>query len=70
MDKATLEEKKSSIQQQFEALNANNQELNKQITTNNEELLKLAGSFRMLEELLSNLPVTSEVVTKGSKKNG
>ena len=54
MDKSSLEEKKVSLQQQFDALNATNQELNQQMTDNNQELLKLAGEFRLVEELLTN----------------
>lgn len=63
MDKQSLEEKKSSLTQQFNAINEKNQQLNQQVQANNEELLKLAGEFRLVEELLSNLtPVEGEVV--------
>ena len=61
MDKKSLDEKKASIEQAFNALSAKNKELsdqnetnNKQINNNNEELLKLAGEFRLVEQLLSN----------------
>lgn len=54
MDKTALEEKKVSLQQRFESLNTANQQINQTITSNNEELLKLSGEFRLVEELLAN----------------
>lgn len=65
MDKTTLEEKKTSLQQQFDALTNTNEQLSKQITDNNQELFRLAGEFRYNDELLSNL---IEVIPLKGKK--
>lgn len=55
MDKKSLEEKKTSLKQRFDAINESNQQLNTQVTNNNEELLKLAGEYRLVEEFLDEL---------------
>jgi hypothetical protein len=62
MDKKSLEDKKSSLEQQFNSINDKNKQLNLEIQANNEELFKLAGEFRLVEELLINLS------KEGSKK--
>lgn len=62
MDKKSLEEKKSSLEQKFNAINESNSELNTQVANNNEELLKLAGEYRLVEELIEDKP-------KEKKKN-
>lgn len=63
MDKKSLEEKKTSLEQQFNALKESNEKLNEQITNNNQELLKLSGEYRLVEEMEAKLE------EKG-KKNG
>jgi len=53
MDIKSLNEKKASIEQQFNALNERNTELQNEVTKNTEELLRLQGEYRYTEELLS-----------------
>lgn len=53
MQKEQLEAKKVSINEKFEALQESNKELQKQVEENNLELLKLAGEYRAVEELLA-----------------
>lgn len=54
MDIATLEGKKDAVDKRFSELKEQNTQLSTQVASNNEELLKLAGEYRLLTELIAD----------------
>lgn len=66
MDKKSLQEKLDSIAQRFNAQENLKESLQKQLTDTNEEMLRLAGAHREINELMNALPEVKS--TKKEKK--
>lgn len=66
MDNDSLEEQQTAIKQQFTTLQEANNNLAKQVTQNNEELLKLSGEHRLVTRLIED---RKKVKNKEPKKN-